>query len=79
MLMNDLIAFDFDSSNIRVVTDDRGTPWFVGKDVAHALGYANPSDAMKQHCKGVAKRYPPFRPPGACRRSASSRRPMSCA
>lgn len=35
-----------------------GEHWFVAKDVAEALGYANPSDAVKQHCKGVAKRYP---------------------
>ena len=26
-----------------------GEPWFVGKDVAEALGYRDTSDAMKKH------------------------------
>lgn len=34
-------------------------PWFVGKDIASILGYANTSDALKKHVdkedKGVAK------------------------
>ena len=34
--------------NIRTVTID-GEPWFVGKDVAIALGYKDTSDAMKKH------------------------------
>lgn len=37
-----------------------GEPWFVGKDVAEALGYSNPRDALAKHVddedKGVAKR-----------------------
>ena len=36
-----------------------GQPWFVGKDVARALGYKNISDALNKHVfdedKGVAK------------------------
>lgn len=36
-----------------------GEPWFVGKDVAEALGYTNPSKAFKDHIaeedKGVTK------------------------
>lgn len=35
-----------------------GEPHFVGKDVAERLGYANATDAMKQHRKGVVKRHP---------------------
>lgn len=35
-----------------------GEPWFVGKDVATALGYSNPRDALSKHVdsedKGVA-------------------------
>lgn len=50
--------FNFESHDVRVVTDINGEPLFVGKDVCQALGYANHSDAIKQHCKGVAKRYP---------------------
>lgn len=31
-----------------------GEPWFVAKDVAEALGYKNPHDAIRSHCKGVS-------------------------
>lgn len=44
--------------NIRAVLGDNGEPLIVGKDVCKALGYANETDAMNDHCKGVAKRYP---------------------
>lgn len=30
-------------------------PYLVGKDVATALGYSNPRDALVKHCKGVVK------------------------
>lgn len=34
--------------NLRCIEID-GEPWFVGKDVATALGYANPSNAVSKH------------------------------
>jgi prophage antirepressor-like protein len=44
--------------NIRTATID-GVPWFVGADVAIALGYINPRDALAKHVdaedRGVAK------------------------
>ena len=43
--------------SVRTVTIDE-EPWFVGKDVCAALGYANETDAMNRHCRGVVKRYP---------------------
>ncbi|TAD87008.1 MAG: phage antirepressor Ant [Alphaproteobacteria bacterium] len=52
-----LTHFAFGGAPVRVVVID-GEPWFVGKDVAERLGYANATDAMSKHCKGVAKRYP---------------------
>lgn len=55
---NHIVLFDFDGTNIRTVTDDTGTIWFNGKDVCDALGYADSTNAMKQHCKGVVKRHP---------------------
>ncbi len=61
--MSDLNVFVFDSQAVRVVMVD-GKPWFVGKDVAEVLGYANPADAIAKHCKGVAKRYPLATPGG---------------
>lgn len=33
---------------VRVV-DNNGEPWFVGRDVAEKLGYANPNDALAKH------------------------------
>jgi len=43
---------------VRTVTID-GEPWFVGKDVAVALGYKNPQEAIREHVdeedKGVSK------------------------
>ncbi len=55
--MAGLIPFDFDDHTIRVVEID-GRPWFVGRDVAAALGFADTVNALKQHCKGVVKRHP---------------------
>jgi len=55
--MTQLVPFTFDGQQVRVVEID-GESHFVGKDVCDVLGYANPSDAMGNHCRGVAKRYP---------------------
>lgn len=38
--------------------EEDGQILFCGKDVAASLGYKNTNEAMKKHCKGVAKRYP---------------------
>lgn len=47
-----------DFGEIRAV-EINGEPWLVGKDVAAALGYTNPRDALAKHIdpedKGVAK------------------------
>lgn len=50
-------VFNFDQHTVRIVMRD-GEPWFVGKDVALTLGYADPTNAMKRHCRGVAFRHP---------------------
>lgn len=55
--MADMNVFAFDSQAVRVVMES-GEPWFVGKDVAVVLGYADTVNALKQHCKGVVKRHP---------------------
>ncbi len=34
---------------IRTLTDDQGEPWFVGKDIAEALGYKNVQKAVRNH------------------------------
>lgn len=40
--------FDFENQPVRIIKIDND-PWFVGKDVATILGYANPSKAVSQH------------------------------
>lgn len=51
-----------DLGTIRTV-NDCGRVLFCGKDVATALGYKDPTNALKLHCKGVAK-YHPLETPG---------------
>ena len=56
--MNDLQIFQSDQfGEIRTVEDEGGKVLFCGSDVARALGYANPRDAINRHCKaeGVVK------------------------
>lgn len=53
-----ITPFQFESHAVRVLTDETGEPLFVGKDVCVALGYADHTNAMKQHCRGVVKRHP---------------------
>ena len=49
MRMNELQIFSNEEfGEIRTVTID-GEPWFVGKDVATALGYADAFGALKKH------------------------------
>ena len=55
--MNAITPFQSTDFNIRAVELD-GAPWFVGKDIAEALGYKDTVNAIKQHCKGVAKHHP---------------------
>jgi len=63
--MTTLIPFAFDSHAVRTLMIDN-RPWFVGKDVALALGYVDPTNAIKLHCKGW-QNTTPFRPSVACR------------
>jgi len=55
-----LEMFKFESSPVRTALVD-GEPWFLASDVAEALGYKNPADAVRKHCRkgGVAKRDTP--------------------
>ena len=51
-------TFNFDADFVRVVVDDTNNPLFVAKDVATVLGYSDTTNAIKQHCNGVAKHHP---------------------
>ncbi|KFF48117.1 hypothetical protein GY26_16165 [Gammaproteobacteria bacterium MFB021] len=54
--MTQLIPFEFDCQQVRVVEADDGDTLFVARDIAAALGYARPTKAIQDHCRGVLKR-----------------------
>lgn len=57
--MNELQIFNSEEfGEVRTIEID-GKPYFVGSDVAKALGYSNPRKAILDHCKGVTKRDTP--------------------
>lgn len=47
-----------DFGEIRTV-EVNGKPYFVAVDIVRPLGYLNTTKAIKDHCKGVTKRYVP--------------------
>lgn len=54
--MNELMIFDNPKfGNIRTIEENGGI-LFCGSDVARALGYKRPKDAIAAHCKGAVKR-----------------------
>lgn len=54
--MNELQIFNNpEFGEIRTIEED-GKVLFCATDTARALGYSNPHDAIKRHCKGVVKR-----------------------
>ncbi|MCD2164900.1 BRO-N domain-containing protein [Comamonas koreensis] len=55
--MSTILLHRLENITVRTVQID-GKTYFVGKDAAASLGYANESDALNTHCRGVAKRYP---------------------
>ena len=54
--MSELMIFNNpEFGNIRMVDED-GSVLFCGNDVAKALGYKSPKDAISTHCRGAVKR-----------------------
>lgn len=51
-------VFPGDGKAIRSLILPNGEPGFVGKDVAERLGYADPTTAIRAHCKGVPILHP---------------------
>ena len=48
--MNNIQIFNHEMfGEIRTMTDERGETFFVGKDIAEALGYAKPQNALAIH------------------------------
>lgn len=62
--MNDLKIFNSEEfGEIRTVTINN-EPWFVGKDVAEALGYERTADAIRQHVEDEDKGVGEIQTPG---------------
>lgn len=56
--MTDIQVFKNDEFGaVRTIEQD-GKVMFCGKDVATALGYKDTTNALKQHCRGVANHHP---------------------
>lgn len=49
-MKNPITIFEQNGWNVRAIEKD-GEPWFVAKDVAESLGYANSREAIRTHCK----------------------------
>ena len=60
-----ITAFNFEESNeIRTLMSATGEPLFVAKDVALALGYSEPTNAVRQHCEEGGAIYTPLQTAG---------------
>lgn len=46
--MNQIINFTYEATNIRTITNEDGTPWFIASDVATILGYRMASDMTRR-------------------------------
>ena len=53
--MSEINIFNYKSNEIRVI-EQNGESWFVGKDVAEALGYKDTINALKDHVDKEDKR-----------------------
>lgn len=53
-MTQEVTAFNFETYEVRTIVIDN-EPWFVGKDVADALGYSNTRDALSKHVDGEDK------------------------
>ncbi|GAB6170967.1 hypothetical protein JCM15765_04450 [Paradesulfitobacterium aromaticivorans] len=57
--MNELQVFNNESFGQVRTVEDNGELKFLATDIAKALGYRNPHDAILKHCRWVAKREVP--------------------
>lgn len=54
--MNELQIFNSEEFGQVRTVEINGKPYFVGTDVAKALGYAKPNNAVSTHCRSTLKR-----------------------
>lgn len=48
MTGNNVQLFDFKGNQVRILSDEKGEPWFVAKDVCEVLGHSNASMALER-------------------------------
>ena len=53
---NEIKIFENEQFGSIRTLDENGKIYFCGIDVAKALGYSRPRDAISAHCKGAVKR-----------------------
>lgn len=47
-------VFNFKNTNFTIITNEQdGSIYFIGKEIATALGYADTAQAVRTHCRGV--------------------------
>lgn len=56
-VMNEVQIFENEEFGSVRTVEINGKTYFVGKDVAKALGYKDTVNALKQHCRGVVKHH----------------------
>lgn len=58
--MNELMIFNNPEFGRVRTLEENGTVLFCGNDVARALGYSRPNDAVSAHCRATVKRSSPI-------------------
>ena len=51
-MSNAIVSFEFEGVQVQAVSRN-GDAWFVGMEVADALGYADTDQAIRKHCKAA--------------------------
>ena len=46
--MSNILPFNYESQQIRLIQDEHGEPWWVAKDVCDILGIKNPREAVSK-------------------------------
>ncbi len=45
--MSNIIPFEYQSKEVRIIQDENGEPWWVTSDICDILGLSNPSEALR--------------------------------
>lgn len=60
-MKNELMIFENEEFGKVGMIEIDGKPYFVANDIARALGYASPKNAISRHCKGGTETVLPYR------------------